>query len=424
MIQNIFQRVVQTIATTTRYPSKLLSADADLESDLGIDSVKRLEIILAIEKEFSIPLKSEERDLNVRTIGQIARWVETALSATSLSSEHHSKELPGRPPLATHNAQAVVPVPASATAESFAHVRPRVDPIHSVPPAAHRNGKVLTPGAVSIRRLDGQVALVTGSGHGVGRVIARDLAARGATVIVNSFHSRNQGEATAAEIRDAGHQAIHLWGSIANPEHVEHIFQEVEDRFGQLDILICNASDGRLGSFLELTYDDWDRAFRTNVTGHHQCAIRAARLMQPRGGGSIITLSAVGAHRFIDGLGSQGVAKAAVESMTRYLACELGPLGIRVNCIAGGPIYGDLLDKFPESSQSQRHWESITPDGQLCSPMDLANTIAYLVSEDARGINGAVWMVDHGFSANADGRPLRRLLKEAILAEKGVAAHH
>ena len=108
--------------------------------------------------------------------------------------------------------------------------------------------------------------------------------------------------------------------------------------------------------------------------------------------------------------------------MTRYLACELGPLGIRVNCIAGGPVYGELLDKFPEATQSQRHWESITPDGQLCSPMDLANTIAYLVSDEARGINGAVWMVDHGFSANADGRPLRRSLRDAVLAGSGVQA--
>ncbi|MFZ5829217.1 MAG: SDR family oxidoreductase, partial [Planctomycetota bacterium] len=171
-----------------------------------------------------------------------------------------------------------------------------------------------------------------------------------------------------------------------------------------LDILVCNASDGRIGSFLDLTPADWERAFRTNVSGHHQCAVRAAELMRLRGGGSIVTMSAVGAHQFVDGLGCQGVVKAAVESLTRYLACTLGPSGIRVNCVAGGPVYGELLAKFPEARAAQSHWESTTPDGELCTPMDLARTVAFLVSDEARGINGAVWTVDHGFSATAPGQ--------------------
>ena len=125
-------------------------------------------------------------------------------------------------------------------------------------------------------------------------------------------------------------------------------------------------------------------------------------------------MSAVGAHQFIAGLGSQGVVKAAVESLTRYLACELGQFNIRANCVAGGPVYGDLLSKFAESQTVQNHWESITADGELCNPMDLAHTIAFLVSDEARGVNGAVWVVDHGFSANADGQPLRRLSRETL----------
>ena len=198
-------------------------------------------------------------------------------------------------------------------------------------------------------------------------------------------------------------------GSFANPAHVDAMFQQIEAEYGGLDILVCNASDGRIGSFLDLQPEDWDRAFRTNVVGHHQCAVRASRLMRPRGGGSIVTLSAVGAHQFIDGLGAQGVVKASVESLTRYLACELGGYGIRVNCVAGGPVYGDLISKFPEARATQDYWESIIPDGQLCDPLDLAETIAFLVSDAARGINGAVWMADHGFSANADGQRRRRV---------------
>tara|TARA_B100002051_G_scaffold175860_1_gene166311 strand:- start:736 stop:1575 length:840 start_codon:yes stop_codon:yes gene_type:complete len=257
--------------------------------------------------------------------------------------------------------------------------------------------------------LRGRIALVTGSGRGVGRTIARVLADRGATVVINSFHSREMGEQTAAEIRAQGHAAMHVWGSVANPDHVQDMFRTIEAQFGRLDVLVCNASDGKIGSVLDLTLEDWDRAFRTNVAGHHQCALQAARLMRSHGGGSIVTMSAVGAHQFIAGLGSQGIVKAAVETLTRYLACELGRFGIRVNCVAGGPVYGDLLDRFPAAQMRQNHWEAMTPTGELCSPLDLAETIAFLVSNQARGINGAVWMVDHGFSANADGQRLAGL---------------
>ena len=120
----------------------------------------------------------------------------------------------------------------------------------------------------------------------------------------------------------------------------------------------------------------------------------------------MVTMSAVGAHHYVDGLGSQGVAKAAVESMTKYLACEAGHLGIRVNCVAGGPVYGDLITKFPGADEARNRWETTSPDGELTSALDLAKTIAFLVSDDARGINGAIWTVDHGFSAAAAGSKL------------------
>ncbi|MCA9139548.1 MAG: SDR family oxidoreductase, partial [Planctomycetales bacterium] len=194
------------------------------------------------------------------------------------------------------------------------------------------------------------------------------------------------------------------------------MFAEIDNRFGRLDILVCNASDGRIGSFMDLDGEDWDRAFRTNVSGHHHCAVKAARLMRQGGGGTIVTMSAVGARGYVDGLGSQGVVKAAVETMTRYLACELGQHGIRVNCVAGGPVYGDLISKFPNAQAMQDHWESMSPDGELCSPLDLANTIAFLVGDDARGINGTVWTVDHGFSAMADGRPMRFAGRQSVFS--------
>ena len=413
MKSEMLARVIQIIAETTRYPVEVLTPQADLENDLGIDSVKRLEIVVALGDEFDLPLDQEQRDPSLRTIEQIAGWVNGIAQKSAPAEVSSAIRQSVSPPVAPATG-----LPMESTGGPSFEVSPnRFEPSHhSVPKplSSQADSSVSAPQTqatnqnVSRRRpLEGKVALVTGAGRSVGRTVARLLADRGATVIVNSFHSRQQGEQTVAEINAAGGTAIHLWGSVAQPSHVDGMFDQIEQRFGHLDILVCNASDGKIGSFMDLQTDDWDRAFRTNVSGHHQCAVRAAPLMRRRGGGSIVTMSAVGSDGFIDGLGSQGVVKAAVETMTRYLACQLGSWGIRANCVVGGPIYGELLNKFPNAAAAQHHWESITPDGELCHPIDIANAIGFLVSDDARGINGSIWNVDHGFSANADGRPSR-----------------
>lgn len=418
-------RVVDCISQTTRYPVKLLQPTSDLEIDLGIDSVKRVEIVVALEKEFGLKLADQPRDKSIRTIEDIAAWVVKMGGGPSPSPGSESTAAPF-PPVAQPPATPAVappsnyqaPVPPAPKFESNPPVPPSPAPTYQQQPTAYpspvrydnphpasflqvgpQNGTPASP-------LAGKIALVTGSGRGVGKVIARVLSARGATVIVNSFHSREAGEQTVAEINGSGGRAIHIWGSVANSDQVDAMFDEIETRFGRLDILVCNASNGKIGSFMELTADDWDRAFRTNVSGHHHCAVRASSLMQRVGGGAIVTISAVGSHRFIHGLGSQGVVKAAVETQTRYLACELGKFGIRVNCVVGGPVYGELLSKFPDAQATQHHWETVCPDGHLTSPLDMANTVGFLVSDEARGINGAIWAVDHGFSAMSSGQPI------------------
>ncbi len=391
MRDDTLKRVVDCLAATTRYPTELLTADAELENGLGIDSVKRVEIIVALGEKFGLDLTARAAASPARTIADIANFIDGLLEKDGKSAK----------PVQDVREEESPRVRAGAIAGAVRASMPQSVPAPHYPSSA---GEL----AAAARPLSGRVALVTGSGRGIGRTIARLLARRGATVIVNSFHSREQGEQTAADIDAEGGRAVHIWGSVANPDHVDEMFGQVEKQFG-LDILVCNASDGRIGPFLELTPEDWQRAFLTNVAGHHQCAVRAAELMRPRGGGAIVTMSAVGAHQFIDGLGCQGVVKAAVESLTRYLACVLGPSGIRVNCVAGGPVYGELLAKFPDARAAQSRWESMTPDGELCTPMDLAQTIAFLVSDEARGINGAIWIVDHGFSATAEGQLQHRV---------------
>ncbi len=460
-MRSVLERVTECIASTTRYPQQLLTPDADLEDDLGIDSVKRVEIVAAIAEEFSFDMTAHERDPAVRTIAQVAEWVDRISTpaghhapVTRMDAAADSAPVPSVPkPIAeitqancnVHAQNAGNPTPNEATRTKNDHNghSARLDAAHPRAFAPHhggRGGEVQSPifppqnqapfashpqstrgSAVApvgprtqpelptaTNRLDGRVALVTGSGRGVGKTIARLLAAHGATVVINSFHSRDLGEQTAAEINAAGGSALHLWGSVTNSQQVDSIFEQLEQQIGYLDILVCNASDGRLGEFTEISPQDWDRAFQTNVSGHYHCAMRAHPLMQRRGGGSIVTMSSVAAHRHVQGMGGQGVVKAAVESMTRYLACELAPLGIRTNCVSGGPVYGDVMAQYPEASATFNYWESIVPDGELCSPLDLANTVAFLVSDAARSVNGAVWTVDHGASTRAHSRPLPR----------------
>jgi enoyl-[acyl-carrier protein] reductase III len=401
----VFERVVDCLERATRYPRSLLTAEADLADDLGIDSVKQVEIVVAIEESFEIHLE-RPRTAAAKTVADVARIVRAALDAAG-------------PPAAARQAQRPTRVTPAARPSAEPPARPSPEPFAASEAQERRASGVVPSFALSPRRdeatrnrsegggarqLEGRIALVTGSGRGLGRTVAQLLARRGATVVVNSFHSRDMGERTAAEIERLGGKATHLWGSIANAEHVDRIFDEIDQRFGGLDLLVCNASDGRIGSFLEMTSEDWDRAFRTNVAGHHACARRAAPLMAARGGGSIVTMSTVGAHEYVRGFGCQGVAKAAVEAMTRYLACELAPHNIRTNCVAAGPIYGPLLDQLAQDSATKEHWEAMTPGGALCDPLDIARTIAFLASDDAEAINGAVWSVDRGFSAHADGR--------------------
>jgi len=409
---SIQQRVVNSIAETTRYPKELLTPNADLEVDLGIDSVKRAEITLALGEAFGLDLMEEERDPRVRTIGDVAKWIEGFLTDQSAPSAQPNNIVPHPPvpmppaPMSRMNGVPNKAPPSSPLSNGgvggFSYPQPNMNFPNTNGAAAPFDSP---PSVVGAKPFEGQVALVTGSGRSIGRTIARMLASRGATVVVNSFHSRDGGDQTVADIIQSGAKAIHAWGSVANPDHVNSIFNQIQEQFGYLDMLVCNASDGRIGSFSDIGPDDWDRAFRTNVSGHYQCAMRAAPLMQTRGGGSIVTMSAVGAHQFVDGLGSQGVVKAAVETLTKYLAGELAKYGVRANCVAGGPVYGDLLDKFPQADLRKQQWEAMTPGGELTSPLDLARTIAFLLSDEAKGINGAVWQVDQGFSAMSEGRP-------------------
>ncbi|MET0402282.1 MAG: SDR family oxidoreductase [Cystobacter sp.] len=452
---NILERVRQCAASVTRYPLDILTGDAQLEDELGIDSVKLAEIAAVVGREFNLDSDQLPRGGKARTLGDMARLVSTLTPAAV------APPVPARNDTRSHNEVALesrvravfarvtrypeelltleadledelgidsvkqaevmavlmkelgleqAPTPArrlrtmAAICEAARALLPA--PAPSVTVSAREPARA-APTPLPSPRPDlpfaGKIAFVTGSGKGIGKVIATRLARAGATVAINSFHSREEGEKTTQEILDAGGKALHLWGSVAQEEHLERMFATLVEKLGGLDFLVCNASNGLIGPFDRITPRDWDKAFRTCITGTYECAMRARPLMAARGGGSIVTMSTSMSQRYMHDLGCQGVVKAGVESLTRYLAAELAPQGIRTNCVSAGPVHGELLGMFPAAEERVTRWEGATPGGQLCTADDVADVTELLLGSKTQRVNGAIWVVDAGLSGTVDG---------------------
>ncbi|MFC5665029.1 cytochrome P450 [Kitasatospora misakiensis] len=249
------------------------------------------------------------------------------------------------------------------------------------------------------QELQGKIALVTGGARNVGKVIAKRLAADGALVVINHLHSPGPARETAEEIERAGGQAHVIRASVAVRGQVDRMFDEIEERFGGLDILVNNAANGALVPGGDVTEQLLDRALNTNLKGGLACAQRAAALMARRGGGSIVNLSTLGGGQFVmANYLACGPAKAAVEAMTRYLAVDYARDGIRVNTAAAGMLYSEVVGLFPDAERMQRATIEATPMGRLGHPEELAEVVAFLASPRSSWITGQVILADGGLS--------------------------
>ncbi|MET8969518.1 SDR family oxidoreductase [Streptomyces hydrogenans] len=256
----------------------------------------------------------------------------------------------------------------------------------------------LSPGAPAAADLRGKVAVVTGGGKGVGAAISRELAARGAYVVVNHFHSSGPAEETIAAIRRAGGLARAVRASVAKREQVDALFASVADEHGGLDVLVNNAARGVFARYDDLTDLEWRRALDTNLHGARWCALAAAPLMAARGGGAIVNVSSIGAGLAMDNYLLVGVCKAALEAMTRYLAADLGPQGIRVNTASAGLLDNPTAALFPGAAGLRDTCRAASPLGRLGTEEDLARLVAFLASPQARWITGQCLLADGGLS--------------------------
>jgi NAD(P)-dependent dehydrogenase (short-subunit alcohol dehydrogenase family)/3-oxoacyl-(acyl-carrier-protein) synthase len=245
-------------------------------------------------------------------------------------------------------------------------------------------------------RFTGRIALVTGGARGVGRAIVTMLAERGAHVVVNCFHSYEEGKRLHATLIQRGHRADLIRASVARPDQVDRMFDEIADRHGRLDILVNNAASGWLGPAADATAQHFGRAFDTNVLGSFWCARRAADLMPA--GGSIVNLSSVGATLAVENYVAVGTSKAALEALTRNLAVEYAPRGIRVNTASCSLIDGDVASLFPRADEVREVIRSATPMGRIATAEDLARVVLFLAGEDSEFITGQTVVADGGLS--------------------------
>ncbi|MCI9592579.1 MAG: 3-oxoacyl-[acyl-carrier-protein] reductase [Lachnospiraceae bacterium] len=245
-------------------------------------------------------------------------------------------------------------------------------------------------------KLEQQVALVTGAGRGIGKAIAKALAADGAMVIINYHGSEQKAAETVREIEEAGGRAIALRCNISDFNACKEMIDKVISEQGRLDILVNNAGITRDGLLMKMSEEDFDSVIETNLKGAFNCIRHAARQMIKQRGGRVINISSVSGVLGNAGQANYSASKAGIIGLTKAAARELASRGITVNAIAPGFITTDMTDALSESIKT-----SVTetiPMKKFGRPEDVAQTALFLASQEAGYITGQVICVDGGMA--------------------------
>jgi 3-oxoacyl-[acyl-carrier protein] reductase len=244
-------------------------------------------------------------------------------------------------------------------------------------------------------RLDGRIALVTGGSRGIGRGIALELAREGADVAVNYRRDEEAARATVADIERLGRRAVALQADVAEWPAVEAMVARALEAFGRLDVVVANSGvASRTQSVWDMDVDHWHKVIGVDLHGaFYTCKATAKHLVDQRSG-TIILVSSIGADMCAPFGAPYYVAKAGVNALTKSLAKECAPAGVRVNCIAPGLIETDMgtrmLKHYGEALVSS------IPLGRPGQPEDIGRAAAYLASDDAGFITGKILRVDGG----------------------------
>ena len=242
--------------------------------------------------------------------------------------------------------------------------------------------------------LANRVAIVTGSGRGIGQAIALKLAEVGATVVVNDINDGGQG--VAEEIQATGRQSLAVPADVSSSEDVSKMVEIAVSTYGKIDILVNNAGISRDQLLIRMSDEDWDRVININLKSVFLCTRAAVRHMLKERWGRIISISSIVGLVGNQGQANYASAKAGIIGFSKTIAKEIASRGITANAIAPGFIDTEMTKRLPES-QRQELLKRI-PLGYLGSPNDIAEAVAFLASEEARYITGQVLGVDGGMS--------------------------
>jgi enoyl-[acyl-carrier protein] reductase III len=251
--------------------------------------------------------------------------------------------------------------------------------------------------------LSDKVAVITGSGRGIGRGIALALAAQGCHVAINYLRRREEAEKTAADAAAFGVRTTVIRANVGKEDEVQWLVDEAARLLGGIDIFIGNAASGVLRPVTEIDARAWDWTLNINARSILLGARASIPHMVRKGWGRIITITSIGSRRVFPEYSVVGVSKAAIEAVTRYLAVELAPQGIIANCVSPGMVITGALDFFSRREEMIDHAQKHTPAGRLVTPEDVGAVVAWLCSDAAGMIVGQTIELDGGYSLTMNG---------------------
>ena len=256
----------------------------------------------------------------------------------------------------------------------------------------------------------GRVALVTGSSRGIGRAIALRLAREGFSVAVNYRKRAAEAEDTVRAIRESGGEAEAFQADVSDPGQVDRLFDMIEERLGKVSVLVNNAGWGVISPVTQMSVDLWDRHINVNLRSAFLCARKAIPAMLEEGWGRIVNITSVAGLMGLAWLSAYSAAKAGLIGFTKALAQELVGTGITVNAIAAGFVRTKMgLSFFEAQGIDADEWaRKATLTGRIIEPEEVAEIVAFLVSDKASNITGQVIVIDSGLSI-AGGALLTRI---------------
>ena len=249
------------------------------------------------------------------------------------------------------------------------------------------------------RDFDSKVVLVTGGSRGIGKAIALEFANRGADIAFNYLRNHAAAEDCYQESKSIGVNCLKVQAHLGEPDKIYNLFDQVDSKMGKLDVLINNAASGVQRQAHDLEPKHWDWTMNINARAPWICSVEASKLMIQ--GGSIVNISSEGSRKVLPYYLSVGTSKAALESLTRYLAVELAEQGINVNAVSGGYVETGALNSFPNKKNMVEAGKQ-TLAGRMITSEDLAKVTAFLCTKEAEMIRGQVIVVDGGVTLSAD----------------------